>query len=352
MSLTSLAGNLETTTTSTFLDPQRIKKFGSTSTNFQEFLANSPYANIKKPFYSPRNQTVTQKGEYSIAFNDVVLQLPRQKKSNEPIINEPLQISPIPASQEDCSIIDTSMFQNPLEADTLKFSKVNLNLGENINPNRPHINKHRIIRASNAYNQGFDSPKASMTDHETKFMVKELQARIISMEKEMLKIKKENHDLREENKKYKDNLKMVVQEQEKASKMKELYEKKISSLRENCVNNEQAVNSLKEILSLQDVEYHDRHSKERGATLQNVDAGAPSQRTQRHFRTLSNIDMAKVNRVSSIEANLESKENYQTPAAAKKSLRVDTNMKDGQSHLLKRRNSNTFNKNLKVAVKS
>jgi len=298
---------------------------------------------------------VTQKGEYSIAFNDVALQLPRNKKSNEPIINEPLQISPIAPAQEDCSIIETSMFQNPLEApgaETLRFSKVNLNLGENVNPNRPHINKHRIIRASNAYNQGFDSPKASMTDHETKCVVKELQARIISMEKEMLKIKKENHDLREENKKYKDNFAMVVKEQEKASKLREIYEKKISSLRENCVNNEQAVNSLKEILSLQDVEYHDRHSKEKGATLPNVDVGVPPPRTQRHFRTLSNIDMAKVQRVSSIEANLEGKENYQTPAASKKSLRVDTNLKEGHSHLLKRRSSNTFSKNLKVAVKS
>lgn len=159
------------------------------------------------------------------------MEVPRNKKNNENITiheHEPLQISPIEASNEDPSAIETSMFHNPLEGtEILKASKANLTLGDTTNHTRQHINKHRVVRVSNIYTQGFDSPKASATDFETRNMVKELQARIVSMEKEMLKIKKENHDLREENKKYKEGMKSVVIEQEKAAKviLSEIFEK-------------------------------------------------------------------------------------------------------------------------------
>ena len=45
--------------------------------------------------------------------------------------------------------------------------------------------------------------------------------------------------------------------------MKEQYERQIVKLRENCTNNKQIVDSLKEILTLQEGEFYDRAVREK-----------------------------------------------------------------------------------------
>jgi len=48
--------------------------------------------------------------------------------------------------------------------------------------------------------------------------------------------------------------------------MREEYEKQINKLRKNCTNNEHIMDSLKEILTLQEEEFYGRANKEKTAS--------------------------------------------------------------------------------------
>jgi len=97
-----------------------------------------------------------------------------------------------------------------------KISPTNITSPTNKQPK----NKHRMLRFSGAFNQGFESPKSKNLDQATKDLIKGLQSRVVRLEKEMLKLKKENLELLEDNKRCQEIASLTVIEQEKAAKVK------------------------------------------------------------------------------------------------------------------------------------
>ena len=73
----------------------------------------------------------------------------------------------------------------------------------------------------NVFNQGFDSPLLKGMDKTTKKNIEGLQSRITVLERELLKVKKENKDLTAENKRYKDQMSAVIEEQNRAMKVQQ-----------------------------------------------------------------------------------------------------------------------------------
>ncbi len=69
------------------------------------------------------------------------------------------------------------------------------------------------------YNQGYETPKGAKIDDTTKLMIKQLQSRVVGLEKELMRARKENHELKIENKAYKEKMAGVIEVQEKAAKV-------------------------------------------------------------------------------------------------------------------------------------
>lgn len=89
----------------------------------------------------------------------------------------------------------------------------------NVRDNKRQRHRTLCVPSENYY-QGFDLVKENNMDHETKELIYSLQARIVGLEKEVVNLKKANHELSTQNKSFKEKMGMVAEEQEKVFKVR------------------------------------------------------------------------------------------------------------------------------------
>ena len=112
-------------------------------------------------------------------------------------------------------------------------------------------------------------------DKNMKKMMETMQTKIMKLETENRKLKKEVGDLTNQNKKYQTQVSSFISEQENFAKVRkwnisvlipwvkirETYEKRIKRLQEHCKNSDESMTALKRILSLQEEELVERLGK-------------------------------------------------------------------------------------------
>jgi len=108
--------------------------------------------------------------------------------------------------------------QTTLQAESRIFKDENEEM--TINKSRNRTMMSGLTNMTNTtYNQGYETPKGANIDETTKQMIKQLQSRVVGLEKELMRARKENHELRAQNKVYKEKMAGVIEVQEKAAKV-------------------------------------------------------------------------------------------------------------------------------------
>jgi len=243
-----------------------IKSFrrgeSSSSENFKTFLSNSPFLVSTKTSLGSRskNHFNFQETEPEKGFEEAT-DIIHHKRTYSTIQGDRTN-SLIKVPRRESEFMNSLRFES-LESQTTLTFPAESRIFNNENEDTTTVNKRRNMSTISGltnvtYNQGYESPKGAKMDEATKLMIKQLQSRVVGLEKELVKTRKENFELKKQNKVYQEKMASVIEVQEKAAKMKDYYEREAKKLRENANNNLEIVSSLKGILSMQDEEYYGR----------------------------------------------------------------------------------------------
>lgn len=99
---------------------------------------------------------------------------------------------------------------------------------------------------------------SNQVDKNVKRLLETMQERIIKLEIENRKLKKEVLDLTNQNKKYQNQVGSFIHEQEKYAKIRDTYEKRIKRLEDYLKDNVELNSALQKILGLSEDEYFER----------------------------------------------------------------------------------------------
>jgi len=148
------------------------------------------------------------------------------------------------------------------------------------------------------------SPKAGSAglDKNTKKVMENMQSKIIKLEQENRKLKKEINDLTNSNKKYQNQVSSFISEQENFAKIRDTYEKRVKKLTDYCKSSEESMSALKRILALQEEELVERFAKKNeahlltpsnGAALKHSNSKSIMNKTSR-MNTSTNMDASRL----------------------------------------------------------